>query len=178
MTVGHCYPPPDQPVVVKVGRYSFKNDDDSEIYSIQSIHRHPDYFTKDWDEHVNDFNIFKIDGLSNQKPIKINRNAEVPEVGEIVTVIGEGSTSANPNTFVETASDILQEIQLNIISNEECSIYDDPTRNVSYHDRIFDSMVCTRGGENNERDGCAFDSGSPLIVTQNDEDVVVGLVSW
>lgn len=178
LTVGHCYPPPTQPVKVKVGRFSFSADDDDETYSIQSIHRHPGYYAMDWDEHVNDYNLFKITGLSEQRPIKINRSPGIPKAGSMVTVIGEGSMSADPNKFRETASDILQEVQLKIIPNDECSKYEDPDRNVSYANRIFENMICTAGGKHNQRDSCAFDSGSPLIVEENDQDLVVGLVSW
>ena len=163
---------------MKVGRYSFSGDDDDETYSIQSIHRHPDYYTMDWDEHVNDYNIFKINGLSKQTPIKINPSPGIPKAGSMVTVIGEGSMSADPNTFQETTSDTLQEVQLKIIPNDDCSEYEDPTRNVTYSNRIFENMMCTTGGKHNQRDGCAFDSGSPLIVEENDEDIVVGMVSW
>lgn len=178
LTAGHCNPPLTQPVLVKVGRYSYSQDDDSETFSIKAIHRHPDYQVMSWDEDVNDYNIFKLNGFSKHRPILINRSPGIPKNGAMVRVVGMGSTSADPQTFMETASDVLQEVELNVISNDECSQYEDPSRNVRFAGRIFDNMICTRGGKHNQRDGCAFDSGSPLIVTENGQDVVTGMVSW
>ena len=95
-----------------------------------------------------------------------------------------GSTLPDPKLFESSAATTLQEVNLQIISQAQCEASADPHRpNQAYQGRIFeDCMLCTTGGPNNTRDACAFDSGSPLLLTTTNshvrEDTVVGLVSW
>jgi len=203
LTAGHCNPPPEQPVKVRVNHYKFQSNDlsqepdDDETFSIVTKERHPNWYTISWDEAVNDFNIFKLSGFSKVPPVKLNRNPNVPVAGDRVTVIGMGSTDPNPETFEATAATTLQQVQLKIMAHDKCEASHDPKRpNTTYAGRIFeDRMVCTSGGHRNERDACAFDSGSPLLmslpITMDDnntettsnndddyQDVVVGVVSW
>jgi secreted trypsin-like serine protease len=177
--VGHCNPPLAQPVKVKVGRYSFSKDNSDEVFSIQKTQRHPGYGEVAWFADINDFNIFKLHGFSKQPVVKINRDPNVPQPGELLTVVGAGSTSPNPDTFLETAADTIQEAQLRVVSKKQCEKASDPSRNLTnaYAGKIFDSMLCTRG-DDVQSDACAFDSGAPFIVSDDDGvDTVVAMVS-
>jgi hypothetical protein len=157
--------------------------EECETFSIASLHRHPDYFEAAWDAKGNDYNLMKISGFSTIKPVKLNRDPKVPSSGATVTTIGFGSTSPDPATFVESASNILQEVDLEIVSHSACKRSHDRKRNISYAGLFMkESMICTSGGPHNEKDACAFDSGSPILLTpensDQEEDLVVALVSW
>lgn len=190
LTAGHCNPPLEQRVKVRLNHDTFQSTNfatepaDEETFTIETIQRNPDFYTISWDETVNDFNLFKLSGFSQQKPVKLNRNPNLPQDEAMVTVVGMGSTDPNPDTFVETSATTLQEVELKIISHEQCEESFDPNRpDQAYKGRIFEeSMVCTSGGPHNKKDACAFDSGSPLLLTSSNshvqQDTVVGLVSW
>ncbi|CAB9521180.1 Tryptase beta-2 [Seminavis robusta] len=190
LTAGHCNPPLDQPVKVRINHDKFQSTDfakepeDEETFSIVKIVQHPDFYTISWDETVNDYNIFKISGFSKETPVKLNRDATLALDGQIVAVIGMGSMKPDPATFVETSATTLQEVDLTVLSHDQCEEAFDPARpDQAYKGRIFeDRMICTSGGPHNEKDACAFDSGSPLLLTSDNsnqsEDLVVGLVSW
>jgi hypothetical protein len=190
LTAGHVNPPLEQPVKVRVDHAQFQSTnfsmepDDDETFSIVAIQRHPGFYTVSWDEAVNDYNIFKISGFSKQKPVKLNRNPSIPHAGDRVTIIGMGSMDPNPDTFMETAATHLQEVNLTVLSQQECEASYDPARpNTSYLGRVYkENMVCTTGGHLNHKDACAFDSGSPVLLTPSNsdqqEDLVVALVSW
>lgn len=189
LTAGHVNPSLEQHVQVRLNHSHFDSINfaatpkDSNTFGIAAIVQHPDYYTISWDEKVNDFNIFLLDGQSTIEPVKLNRNSHLPRAGQMVKVIGMGSTSPNPATFVESSATTLQEVKLEILSQRECLKYSggDPTRpGVSYHGRLFEeSMICTSGGPHNEKDACAFDSGSPLLIQNSrGKTRVVGMVSW
>jgi len=191
LTAGHVDPPPTQAVRVRLNHTSFahtdfaQEPDDDETFSIVHKEHHPKYAYIGWDERIFDFNIFKISGLSNVKPVKLNTNPNIPKPGQIVTVIGMGSTKPDPETFVSSAATTLQEVDLTILSQQQCEASADPNRPGSaYKGRVYETiMVCSSGGKHNEKDACAFDSGSPLLLTPSNsknvtEDTVVALVSW
>jgi Trypsin len=190
LTAGHVDPPRKQRVEVRVDHAKFhstnfaKERDDDETFSIVAMKRHPKYYTVSWDAAVNDYNIFKISGFSRQKPVKLNRDPKIPHSGDRVTIIGMGSTDPNPKNYMKSAATHLQEVDLTIISQHECEKAHDPARpKVAYRGRIDKkNMVCTTGGHRNHKDACAFDSGSPVLLTPSNsnqqEDLVVALVSW
>ncbi len=188
LTAGHVNPPLEQHARVRLNHSHFSNIDfgvdplDDETFGIIAIVQHPEYYTISWDENVNDFNIFLLDRPSKVTPIRLNRNPNIPYPGQLVTVVGMGSTSPDPAKYIETAATTLQEVELEILSQEQClkQSGNDPARpDLTYYGRIFEEqMICTSGGPQNEKDACAFDSGSPLIVLHRHHPVVVGLVSW
>lgn len=191
LTAGHCDPPISQHAKVRLNHTIFEFDDftqepdDAETFFIVRKERHPDYYSlQQGEEHVNDFNIFQLSGMSSVTPVKLNRDSGRPLPNQTVTVIGMGSTQPDPKTFESSAASTLQEVNLQIISQQQCENSTDPSRpDKTYQGQIVEeSMVCTKGGLHNARDGCAFDSGSPLLLTYSNshvrEDTVVGLVSW
>jgi Trypsin len=63
-----------------------------------------------------DFMLFKIQPvtLSNLKPITLNVDADNPEAGQALTVIGMGLSDEN------TTSNVLEGVQLSAVSHEQC----------------------------------------------------------
>jgi len=189
LTAGHVNPPLQQNVQVRLNHTRFAETNfvlelpDKNTFGIAAMIRYPDYSTISGDENVHDFNLFVLDGLSDLPPVKLNRSRKLPRPGENVTVIGMGSTSPNPVDFAKSAATTLQEVELTVLSQSECleRSGNDPSRPyLSYKGRLFeDSMICTSGGPHNEKDACAFDSGSPLLTRDRyGRTVAVGLVSW
>lgn len=196
LTAGHVNPPLEQPVRIRLNHSHFQSTyfgldpPDDETFGIAAIAQHPEYYTISWDENVNDFNIVVLDGFSKVTPVRLNRNPNIPEPGQMVTVVGMGSMDRDPAKFFESSATTLQEVELEILSQEQClkqSGHDPARPDLTYRGRLFgDQMMCTSGGPHNEKDACAFDSGSPLIVQQQYHHhhhhqlypVVVGLVSW
>lgn len=195
LTAGHVNPPLEQPVRIRLNHSHFQNTyfgldpPDDETFGIAAISQHPEYYTISWDENVNDFNIIVLDGFSKVTPVRLNRNPNIPEPGQMVAIVGMGSMDPDPAKFFETSATTLQEVELEILSQEEClkqSGHDPARPGLTYRGRLFgEQMICTSGGPRNEKDACAFDSGSPLVVQQQHHHhhdqlypVVVGLVSW
>lgn len=96
----------------------------------------------------------------NIKPISLPEHMK-PIVEDLpATLIGWGYNYTGGETM-----DILQEVQLNVYSDEEC-------RSLHAH-KIHDSNVCA-GVPNGGKGQCTNDSGGPLIVNGTQ----VGIVSW
>ena len=109
--------------------------------------------------------------------IKLNSAGSSPNVGEEVTVMGWGDTTAEDDT--SKLSDVLMSVDVNVISNQDC---DDSSGSINgwsdnYHGQISENMLCAR---DNGQDSCQGDSGGPLIIQGADasSDVQVGVVSW
>jgi trypsin len=111
--------------------------------------------------------------------VQVNPNANVPEVGDPVTVVGWGDTDISEEEM-EMATH-LQDVEVNAVSNEECNASDGPYGTYEESGGITENMLCAReegGGE----DSCQGDSGGPLVIRGADpngaEDIQVGVVSW
>jgi hypothetical protein len=154
LTAGHCKPGRHDGVQPRVGTYSFKSDVkgvDYDQFDIVDMARHPGWIPVGGDEFILDFTLLKLKGQSSKPVVKINRNHHVPAHGQEVVAMGMGNT--NTNTRRDSRSSVLKEVTLNSISNHVCEKADAPHREEdSYRGRIFPSMMCTTGGENNERD--------------------------
>ncbi|XP_014253033.1 trypsin-7-like [Cimex lectularius] len=96
--------------------------------------------------------------------------------GETGIVTGWGVTSASKirwrgKSVKASTSPVLRELEVPIMSNEQC-------RNSEYSkSQITDNMLCA-GYEKGGKDSCQGDSGGPLHVVDNDNHMVVGVVSW
>ena len=128
---------------------------------------------------LDDFNLVFLSrpvSEDNLNLVTLNTDDDVPEIGGSVYVMGWGET--NPSDDLQTLSDVLMDVEVKLISNEECTSskcsiggYDE-----SYEDQITPNMLCAK--IQNE-DNCQGDSEGPLVVHgMNDVDVQVGVVSW
>jgi len=100
--------------------------------------------------------------------IRVNDDPSLPAPGDVVTVIGWGVT----DTETGSLSKVLMEVDVDVISNEDCEMSSDGTD--SYNHQITENMLCAMDkGE----DSCQGDSGGPLILL-GDTPAQVGVVSW
>lgn len=192
LTAGHCKPELLSQQV-QVGTYYYKNENSEEsngnmvqTFGLVHMKRHPDWIRRGDDEFVNDFTLLQLDGVASSdpfRPVRINRMPHIPVPHhDVVTVMGLGVVST---TDYEARPDLLQQVELSVWSNEECSMADDG-QGQSFHtptDRIGPSHLCTFVEPDNSKDACSYDSGGPIVLTpsQNDDDtddLLVGLVSW
>ena len=109
---------------------------------------------------------------ANVELIKLNADSSVPDINEEVTVMGWGDTDIS--NHVSTLTDVLLEVQVKVISNDEC---DNSSGNIdgsgTYNGWITQNMLCA---EANLKDSCQGDSGGPLVT--RDGKLQVGVVSW
>jgi len=80
------------------------------------------------------------------------------------TILGWGIESLDSHVLSNT----LQEAYVPIIFNSTCR---------DTHDMVKDEEICA-GYPEGGTDACLGDSGGPLIVKYNDEDIQVGITSW
>lgn len=172
-----CAPPNPDDVRPQVGTYSFKHRRGVEQFKLAKVVRHPNYTVIGGEEFSHDFTILKLKGRSSARPVKINRNPNLPLPYETLTVIGMGVL----DLINWERPSVLQEAEIRYVPTNVCNTTSDPERGVTYVSRIEETHICTFSDF--ERDGCAYDSGGPIIMPGTPRagsagDVVVGLVSW
>jgi len=162
---------------VVLGRHDV-DDNDGEVIAMKKELPHPNYDSQSTN---NDFMLVFLDGAvsaTNVDLVTLNSDSSVPDVGDAVTVMGWGDVDIRDD--VSKLSDVLMNVQVNVISNQEC---DDSEGTIdgyydNYNDQITQDMLCAKvdgGGE----DSCQGDSGGPLVIKgSNSQDVQVGVVSW
>lgn len=125
---------------------------------------HPRY---DDDSMDNDFALVFLDRATTENvvPVKLNQDGSYPTDGDTSHAMGWGTTS-----YQGSPSDLLLEVDLPVISNQECS-----QRYPQYS--MHDSMICTFLPG---KDACQGDSGGPLIMSgaNANEDKLIGITSW
>ncbi len=114
--------------------------------------------------------------------IELSTDVNLPTIGlvssifsdtEVVTTMGWGITGFEtrpdlPGWKKPLYSDILQELSLNTLANDECEKV--------YPGWITDNMICAISEEG--KAPCVFDSGGPLIIKQDGDWVLAGILSW
>lgn len=179
LTAAHCIPEDDAGnITVMEGEYNLTDNELGDVVRIRESVLHPLY-QKDTD---NDFDIAltfleRPTTIENDGLIYLNRNDAYPPDDTIATYLGWGVV----NTRGE-ASNILREVDVSVMTNEECiqingtTIYNNMHFSMSGH--ITPNMVCTFA---QGKDSCQRDSGGPLIVRGEDSnsgDVQIGVSSW
>jgi len=154
--------------------------DEGERIPVRKEIKHPNYFDIGlvFLEHPTELS-------ANISKVKVNEENSYPSTGTIAHVMGWGDTDEDNN--VDAQSDILMDVDLEVISNEQCEhahIFSESTANAKvrsrssdYEGRIFDHMLCTF---TEGKDACQGDSGGPLIIPGDsaESDVQIGIVSW
>lgn len=161
LSAAHCYSGDN--LYVQLGRYDF-NDANEEVETIPVAWqtKHPGYNDENLD---NDFMLIKLSKESTHEPIPLLDNGFIDTgSGTRVTTMGWGTTSSGG-----AASPVLLEVELGIVSNEDCNADD------AYSGAVSENMMCAA---ESEKDSCQGDSGGPLIFNDPDGDVLVGVVSW
>ncbi|KAH8290132.1 hypothetical protein KR054_000179, partial [Drosophila jambulina] len=126
---------------------------------VREIIMHPKYRVLNNDY---DVAILIVDGEFeyNEAVQPISLAKERPEDGTEVTVTGWGTTTEGG-----TISDVLQEVQVNVVDNTKCK---------SAYPIVLTSRMLCAGVTGGGKDACQGDSGGPLIY--NNE--LLGIVSW
>jgi len=163
LTAAHCN---GGPYDITLGRHSL-GQGGGQTFGMKKEIMHPRYKEATTD---NDFMVVILDDSAtiNDKVslAKINKSDSTPRVGDRVTAMGWGETRAQTRGL----SDVLMEVNVNVISNNECDNSSDGTDN--YKGQISQNMLCARS---NGKDSCQGDSGGPLIASNGEQ---VGVVSW
>ena len=176
LTAGHCLENDNEVVTLKVGIHSLSEDtlDMYDEVEIKRDIRHPDW-SQEGESFSHDFLLFQLTSNSTQAYIKINRNESRPVPSQEVTMMGFGWTHAEYQSPV----DVLQGATMTTMSNDNCAHFGEASPGRNYSELLDFTMLCTYGGVNNTRDGCAWDSGDPVILPSHDgnpaKDVLVGL---
>lgn len=131
--------------------------DTYETFDLTQEIRHPVY---DDEAYKYDFMILKLDrpAPDQYKPIKLNQDESLPKIGvpEGVKAIGFGVTEYYYDGSHSGASETLQEVGLQVISNEECMNAKDPETTVEhevngYAGLITPDMLCA---DDDSQDTC------------------------
>ena len=146
LTAAHCV----GLAKAQVGRSvrSDPNDHYEEFKLIQEV-RHPIY---DNQAYKLDFMLMKMDGLSTAPVIRMNDNEELPPMGvpDGVKAIGFGVTEFYYDGSHGGAATILQEVDMEAITNEQCMASKDPDNEKlayanGYDGLITADMICATG---------------------------------
>ncbi|XP_062240495.1 acrosin-like [Platichthys flesus] len=167
MTAAHCISGSGSDVTVYLGRSTQSGPNPNEVSrTIAQAKCHPSYSTV---TNENDICLLKLSSPVNFtdyiQPVCLAAANSILHSGVSTWVAGWGNTRPNGGS----ASDTLQEANLDIVGNEECqrnSIFD-----------ITDKMICAwvqAGGI----DSCQGDSGGGLVTKVGSGWAVVGIVSF
>jgi len=169
LTAAHCQ---GTPYNVVIGRHDLRDKSDGEEIPAKRELPHPSYNQAKTD---NDFMLVFLNRATTENIDLISLNDETgdPEVDDEATVMGWGDTDIDLD--VSTLSDVLLEVDVNVISNEEC---DDSSGKIdgwadSYKGQITSNMLCAKA---NLQDSCQGDSGGPLVTRGGEKQI--GVVSW
>ena len=177
LTAGHIILNNMNNLTVKIGPWAPRqNESTAETIAVQQYMLHPDWNSTTAGLFQNDFMIIKLDSSAvKHAPISLNRDANIPMVDSSVDMIGLGWTL--PLTL--SPATIVQEVSLVCISNQECESAQDPLRGLTYAGQVDESQLCTVSPPNTTRDGCAWDSGDPVIIKGDtfEQDLLVALGS-
>lgn len=152
------------------------DDNDGQVIPMKRELPHPQYGRKSTD---NDFMLVFLNEptTENVDLVTLNSDSSVPNIEQVVTVMGWGDTDVRDN--VATQSDVLMNVQVKVMDNDECDEsegeidgYED-----NYNDKITDNMLCAKA---RKQDSCQGDSGGPLVIPGGGSggDVQIGVVSW
>lgn len=179
VTAAHCvvYEPTDL-VEVWAGIHNLREPEPgAQRLTLAEIIVHPDY---GYELHSNDIALLRLatpavlrPGGGGQLPVQPIQIVD-PDAGDFTgtmsTVTGWGNRAAQPDPGGGDFPDTLHQVEVPIISNEDCQ---EP-----YVETIDGSMLCA-GYEEGGKDSCNGDSGGPLMIPADDEEwLLAGLTSW
>jgi len=175
LTAAHCQ---GAPYDVIVGRHDLRDEENGQRIGIKEELPHPRY---DFSTVDNDFMLVFLSDATTEDVdlIELNDDPAVPEADEEVTVVGWGDTLRDSNPFTHELSDLLMEVQTNVITKDDCEDSSGPADDgsqTSYDGLITENMLCAQA---EDVDSCQGDSGGPLFTSKEGGGYVqVGVVSW
>ncbi|XP_041974933.1 uncharacterized protein LOC121730124 isoform X2 [Aricia agestis] len=138
------------------------------VTRVRQIVLHPRYAAHGF---RNDIALLRIDPVAlhaRLRPACLPPARLPPPAGKHCTVVGWGQLYEHERVFPDT----LQEVELPVISTEECRRR---TRLLPLY-RVTDDMFCA-GYERGGRDACLGDSGGPLMCQEDDRWYIYGVTS-
>lgn len=168
LTAAHCVPnKAHSSLVVRVGEHNLlKPDSYTRDYSLHQVHTHPNYSRMSVYKNLFQINNADIALLKTVHDIHLSEYAwpicfpplNVPLLDQEALVIGWGKKSEKSDFY----SEMLQKVQVKIISDEQCSNWFKLTGREL---QITDQILCA-GYQDGGKDACHGDSGGPLLVKQ------------
>lgn len=182
LTAAHCVEDNFGNVLkVNIGEYDISDGAENAL-DIVNVYIHPQYNT----DTINyDLALVEISGISNAPAMKLASKATTDQfalANNSATVIGWGGTvgyAAN-DLDGETSNfpDILQEVELQLYSNDECrEIMSNSLGVATSQTGVTDVMICA-GTPQGGQSSCQGDSGGPLMVSTGNGWEQIGIVSW
>ncbi|CAG7677633.1 unnamed protein product [Allacma fusca] len=173
LTAAHCttkYSLNQYDFVLSSGKHElFKNEISQQDRHAEKVYTHPHYFTSS-DSELNDISLLKFQPFEldpSTQPIQLpgvdfKIDMSINPKG-IIT--GWGCTYEGCNGAV---SPFLQEVHVPILENSDCK---------KAYPSIRDSMICAAEAEGG-KDSCQGDSGGPMVLEEDSQKTLIGLVSW
>jgi secreted trypsin-like serine protease len=156
LTAAHCY---DTIGYVSVGTHYTSGTRDGEQIKVSKQTKHPKNVAKTYSY---DFLVLELATASTFTPVALALADDSDYVvGATATVMGWGVTTEDGSQPT-----VLKRLDVPIVSDSACAKVL----------AIDGSMICAGGKVN--KDSCQGDSGGPLIVEGDDEDRLIGVVSW
>ena len=167
LTAAGCFTPTLSKVAI--GRHNQTDADETyELIGINFAVIHPNFSPFYVD---NDFLMIKLSAPSKTPVITLNANPKLPKDSMNVTAMGWGDIDKESGLN----NDVLREIELNVISNIQCSnVYDFESTGVL----ITNNMLCAVTLTNDEGP-CQGDKGGPIIIKGENAtmDIQTGIIS-
>ncbi|KAJ0182451.1 hypothetical protein K1T71_001820 [Dendrolimus kikuchii] len=138
------------------------------VVRVKQVVTHPRYAPRGF---RNDIALLRIEPLqlhARLRPACLPPLRAQPPAGHYCTVVGWGQLYEHERVFPDT----LQEVELPVISTEECRRR---TRLLPLY-RVTEDMFCA-GFERGGRDACLGDSGGPLMCQESDRWYIYGVTS-
>jgi secreted trypsin-like serine protease len=126
---------------------------------------HPNYQSSTT---ANDYLLLKLQSpvdTTQYPPIQLNNNNAIPQVNQMLTVIGYGATSEGGS-----GSNTLLKVNVPANSHQQC--------NKQYGGSIVESVMFCAGNTSGGKDSCQGDSGGPIFEVRSGKAVQVGVVSF
>jgi len=165
VTAAHCATSPSQFKVV-VGDHDVTQGDGEQRVSVASWTSHPNYNSNNQDHDIAIIQLAEPVQFSDSvAPVCLPPSSSSNYDGATATATGWGTLSSGGSL-----SSILQEVDLTVLTNSECS----QPPNIYSSGQISNNMICASGPG---KDSCQGDSGGPLVVHSGSFDLV-GVVSW
>jgi secreted trypsin-like serine protease len=165
LTAAHCLDHVDpyfHHLTITTNQIKLNDFNNIEIIKVKHFLQHPAWNTRDYN-FPNDIALLQLEQPSKQKPILMVSN--VPTVN-LSRALGFGTLSLQKDLMSN-----LKQVDLPIVSNEVCQ--------AAYQGiyTLIESQICA-GFPEGQKDTCFGDSGSPLIVRENNQWKQLGIVSF
>lgn len=161
LTAAHCIINRNPKEYVVVAGTSHKSGSDGVLTRVAKFVWHERYNSSIYDNDVALIHLESPLPLNHHSIVPVSLASEIPNAGDVVTITGWGALKEGG-----ASPEVLQAVDIPIVSNEECAVKYDPSP-------ILESMICA-GIPVGGKDSCQGDSGGPLVI----KNVQYGIVSW